>query len=509
MWLSPLLLTLQLMAVSVTIAAVVGVVAAWATSVLASGSRFERRIANFFLASMVVALAIPMVMHAAAWEATAGKFGWMIMTQTGSRADRGGPFGFFTGLVACSWIHGLIGAAIVALATHLGTRGTPVAVIQQSRLEIGPLATWWRIRLPIAGPWVAMSLLATAMLAATEMTVADLYGYRTIADQFYLFYASDPTVAQVLMTCFLPLALASCGLVWWLISRRRLSSIGSSQSVESLETESVSRLWRGASLLIVCLIACLITMVPVMGLLVKIGHQVVVEDGVLQATWSLSACLTRLTTAPKTFSDEYFWTALISITTGLAALGIAWPLAALGRTHRRFERSLDGVTIAMLTIPGPIVGLALVSFFQLPIPGFRGLYHQSIVPTVIALLVRALPVAYWMIRVGYRRIDTPTLEAAQLDVPWWKRLVAIDFPLLRGHLLTAMLAATVVASGDVPATLPVIPAGVATVGTRLFQLLHNGARYQEAALAIWYVTAIVLIAIICLRQGSTSRVRVE
>ena len=75
-------------------------------------------------------------------------------------------------------------------------------------------------------------------------------------------------------------------------------------------------------------------------------------------------------------------------------------------------------------------------------------------------------------------------------------------------LVAASLAAGLMASGDVPATLPVIPPGVTTVGTRLFGLLHSGARYQEAALAIWYIAAVVAICLFWLRQGVASRGRV-
>jgi iron(III) transport system permease protein len=86
---------------------------------------------------------------------------------------------------------------------------------------------------------------------------------------------------------------------------------------------------------------------------------------------------------------------------------------------------------------------------------------------------------------------------------------AIDLPILKRSLMTAFLATGVVASGDVPATLPVIPPGVSTVGTRLFGLLHSGARYQEAALAIWYVLAITAISLFLLRQQSPGRVRLK
>ncbi len=209
-----------------------------------------------------------------------------------------------------------------------------------------------------------------------------------------------------------------------------------------------------------------------------------------------------------TFSAEYQWTAIIALLTGLLAVVIAWPIAAIGRTHRRTERCIDLATIVMVAIPGPIVGLAVVSIFQTNVPGFRTLYQQTLLPTMLALLVRAGPVSYWVLRSGYRGIDTAVLESARLDCSWLRRMWSIDRPLLKTKLVAASLAAALMASGDVPATLPVIPPGVTTVGTRLFGLLHSGARYQEAALAIWYLAAVVAICLFWMRQGVASRGKV-
>lgn len=491
------------MVVSVTIAGVVGIVGAWAATNLQSGNRLEKSLSRAFAIAMLVAIAIPMIMHAAAWEATAGKFGWMIMTQTGSRTDSAGVFGFFTGLVACGWIHGMVGAAIVAMATWFGTQRTPDELLQQSQLEIGPIATWWRVRLPIAAPWVVTALLATAMLAATEMTVVDLYGYRTVVDQFYLFYATNPTTGQILMTCFLPLAFATSILTWLFVSRRRLNAVQDAPPSQSPTPERPPVLWRCFSVVLVLAAIAMVALVPVLGLLAKIGHEVAVIDGQIQASWSAVACLERLATAPATFRDEYFWTALIAGTTGCVAALFAWPLAARARTKPKLERVLDVITIVAVTLPGPIVGLAVVTFFQQPLPGFKSLYHASIFPTVLALLVRALPVSYWLLRASYRGIHTATLEAASMEVSWSRRLWKMDFPLLWRQIVIAGLASAVVASGDVPVTLPIIPAGLDTVGTRLFQLLHSGARYQEAALAIWYVVGVVAVALACIRQSKS------
>jgi len=483
-----------------------GIVGAWASSVLASAGRIGRIASHCFLLAMVTAVATPLILHAAAWEATAGKFGWWTMTQTGVRTDAGGVYGYFSGLLACGWIHGSFGAAIVALATWHGARQTPSAVVEQSRLDFGPITRWWKVRLPIAAPWLVGSLLGTATLAATEMTVVDLYGFETIADEFYRYYAVDPSLLQILWTCAFPLALAGVMLMWLFVSRRRLLELESNVHPVQVETDTPPPAILFGCFLVVSLIAALVALVPITGLFIKAGHQVTIEQGSVRAVWSAAACWEHIAAAPKLFFAEYQWTALIGVVTAALSTLIAWPLAMLGRSYRKLERGIDFSTVLVFTIPGPVVGMAVVHLFQMPVPGFRFLYGQTIGPTVIALLVRALPVAYWVLRSGYRGIHQRVLDQSRLDLSWFRRVWFIDRPLLGRHLVLAFLASGLVASGDVPATLPVIPAGVTTVGTRLFELLHSGARYQEASLAIWYVAGVVVVAIIWVRQFRGSRV---
>ncbi len=504
MWWHPLLLTLQLMAVSVVISGVIGVCGAWAASSLESSGPGGKWVARLFLAAMVAAIAMPMILHVAAWEATAGKFGWLPLTQTGSRKTTLGAFGAFGGLLASGWIHGLVGSSIVALATWHAVRRVPTTVILHSQLDAGPLAVWWRIRLPIAMPWLITSLLGVAALAATEMTVVDLYGFRTIADEFYLFYAKNATIEAILMSCLLPLAIVACSLLVLLVWRRRLPAVASSDGhrddgwAEEIAEQLPCHV-RYLATAVALLIASIVVVVPIAGLLVKVGHQIVIQGDERMATWSLSQCVETLAGAPVTFAQEYQWTAILAVLTATAAVMTAWVPAALGRTHGDASKGFDLVSILMVLTPGPIVGLAVVYFFQMQLPGFRLIYQQTVIPTVIALLFRASPVAYWVLRAGYRGIEDTVLESARLDRSWFGRFWHVDRPLLRRPLMAAFLASAVVASGDVPAMLPVIPPGVTTVGTRLFELLHSGARYQEAALALWYVAAVVTIVVLWMR----------
>ncbi|MGB7347183.1 MAG: amino acid ABC transporter permease [Pirellulaceae bacterium] len=503
-----LLLTVQLMVVAMAIAAIVGIVGAWAASTV---SEFRGHAGNWlsraFLMAMVIAAATPLVLHAAAWEATAGKFGWLPLTQVGA-SGYGGLGGIFGGLVACGWIHGLFGGSLVALATWYGTRHVSPAVIQQSQMELGPVGIWWRVRLPLAMPWVFTSLLATAALAATEMTVVDLYGFRTLADRFYLQFVVDPTVGAIGTTIALPMFFAA-GILYVLFSKLGPSLSGKASIEPSRSTESVSQKTTIIANVLCVLIAALVVVVPWLGIVIKAGHDVVVVGSERTVSWSASRFVENVASAPGTFAAEYRWTIMLATITGGVALALAWFLASVGRTRSRLRSTIDLLTIAAFLIPGPIVGLAIVRLFQMDLPGFRVLYHQTLFPTVVGLLVRSLPVAYWVMRSGYQGIDDNLLSNASLDGTWFRRMWKVDFGLLKYLGAAAFLGAVIVASGDVPVLLPVIPPGVTTVGTRLFEQLHSGARYQEASLAFWYVLAITILAIISSRWAAGSHGRMS
>jgi len=456
---------------------------------MARGRVLCRVASRLFLLAMTVAIAIPLILHAAIWESTAGKFGWLSLTGAGARS-----FDAFHGLVASGWIHAMVGSAIVALAAWYGTQSQSRSVIENSLLDATPLRAWWTIRLPIAWPWVLAAILINAGIASTEMTVVDLYGYRTLADEFYLFYAANPDGLSIALVCALPIGLAIGLGTLFLVSYRPSDASLSIQETIHFGDERPSPWTIVFASLVLGVSVSVIVLVPIVGLFVKIGHDVAVVEGKIVSEWSLVRGVDEWMLAPRTFASEYRWTIILGMATGVLSAAMAWPMAALGRRRARVEKTFDVLSIGLFCIPGPVVAIAVVNFFQLQLPFFRILYEMTIVPTVIALSFRATPIAYWVLRSGYRGIPDGVFEASALEMSSIKRFWWIDRPLVKSSLITAIFISAVFASGDVPVTLPVTPPGVSTVGTRLFGLLHSGARYQEAALAIWHLTMVVSIA---------------
>lgn len=491
--LAALLLTCQLMIGSVLLAVLIGCSAAVAIAL--GGGRAAAAFWLFVLAACV----LPLYLHAAAWEAAAGKFGVLRWTQSAAATQP------LSGLSAAIWIHGISGSAWVALATGFGLSRLPRSVVELSSLDAGLVRRWLVILLPACRHWIAAGALWVATLAATEMTVVDLYGVRTLADEFYLYYAAQPSTRAILRSV-LPLLPIGIGLAFAL-GRSLLSPAGDRAGADQEGVSGPPRAsrrshrWLGGSvgydasgLVRWCaagwatMVVLLILAVPLASLIFNAGQQVtvVVSGGESQVVrhWSALGTVISIGQATSVFAAEYQWTLLIGLLMGLlatfsaAALVFGWRPTAW----------LDGLVLASVMIPGPIVALAVVWLFRRDLPGLDQLYQQSLVPTCLVLLPRSGAAAYLTLRIAKQRLECSVSEAASLDCDSrWRRFWTIQRPRLTSALMVSVVIAALVAIADVPATLPVIPPGVSTVGVRLFGLLHSGARQQEAALAMGWI----------------------
>ncbi|TWT92536.1 ABC transporter permease family protein [Neorhodopirellula pilleata] len=499
-WGAALVTTFALMAVSSILAVVIGIPSAIAATFLADKGAIgrDREVSNWsrvcrlavplWIAAMLFAIATPLILHAAAWESTAGKFGWLVKTMTGGN------------LLWVGWIHGVHGSAIVGLLSFWAIRNIPDLVLQHASIDMTPWRVWWNVRLSLARPWIALGVVLVGLVAATEMSVADLHSVRTVADQFYLFYALDPTMTSVMMVLVVPFVLASIPCSVWYLSghsgfymdmahRRSPSQLICAFSPGMAVSSFMALLW-----LILSLLVCQTAMF--VGLVLQAGHAVRVEGGRAIASWSWTACVRSLAEAPSMFAQEYAWTIQLACLTTIVVIPLACVVGRRSRTHPRSAKATDAAMVALFVIPGPLVAMGIVRLFAFGVPGFETLATQTLIPTMMAVGVRSFVIAYLILRFAYSQISESVWQSARLDASSWRRIISVELPAIWPAVLIASIASAIIASGDVPASLPVLPPGVTTVGTRLFGLLHSGARYQEASLAFWYFAALLVLGTI-------------
>lgn len=516
---TPILLTLTLVLLSNLIAVPLGVAWGWALDAVDQScvgvrgdsrfakrrstrlkiwSPFQRYYSQFLLASLIGMLAIPLYIHAAGWEGAAGKFGWIPSLQGGARF-------WFSGIWAAAWIHGMYGACWIALATWWALRRRPSFVDQCARMDVEESKRTWLVDLPLANGWIIAAVTWNSVLVATEMTVADLYGVTTLADMVYKVYALDPQPWPVLSAVLLPAVLVIPFCVWgiaktnwtgWTIRSEEAAADRSSSDHENDRPRSV----RILPSLIAIAATLLVGVVPVMSLIAKAGWTVTkspTANGAVissaNASSGISPVLTHsfnalqvwetLKTSAASFEAELGWTVQLAFSVVLVAVPVSLLAAAFAETNRwlRFPLLMGMLLVAM--IPGPVISLAVIQFFNRP--SLSILYDRTLVPSVFAVLPRAIPAAYLIIRAGYRMLDQSVLECAAMDgCGTLRRLCAIDAPRLWRPVLLSAVAILLIAWGDLSATLLVLPPSVSTVASRLFGLMHSGVRHQEAGLAL-------------------------
>jgi ABC-type Fe3+ transport system permease subunit len=170
----------------------------------------------------------------------------------------------------------------------------------------------------------------------------------------------------------------------------------------------------------------------------------------------------------------------------LAGTVVAAWLTFLPRLAKRL------LTLTPLGVPGLVVGLAYVRFYNRDWPFDPALLGGSAL-VVLGLAYRAWPFTQRIVAQGLEQMPRQWHEAAEIGGlsdrrrRWW-----ITFPLLRGDILAAATIAFVLAAGEVEISQMLCAPGQGTLALRLFTFLHFGPTHVAASLAVclWTVALV-------------------
>jgi iron(III) transport system permease protein len=139
-----------------------------------------------------------------------------------------------------------------------------------------------------------------------------------------------------------------------------------------------------------------------------------------------------------------------------------------------------------LAVPASLVGVGLIALWNQPL---LPLYGSPAMP-VLAGLARFLPIATLIVLAQLRRLDPLLVDAATLlqagRMQAWREVIV---PLLAPGLIAAFGVTFVLTTGELGATLLVVPPGQATVTMRVYSFMHYGAAPSVAGLCLTTVAA--------------------
>jgi len=432
-----------------------------------------------WLALLALAACVPMPLQATGWL---GGFGNLGRSQViGSEPILVGRFGaaFVHATAALPWIVWIIG---------IGLRTVEPELEESASLEMSLWRVAWSVTLRRGLGAIAGAAMAVAVLTAGDMTVTDLLSIRTYAEEAYLQYGIGNGPGAAAATALPPLIVLG-GLI--VVGARGLLQADPERIVSAATHAPLWRLgrWRIVAGLTVALVLGAFLGLPLYSLVWRAGR--VNGDAMMRIPphWSSQGLSGTLRAASLEVLGPVVRRPMrsplvASIVWGsLGAAGsvmLAWSLAWASRRPGVW-RWVTAVAVAVaLATPGPVAGMAMVLAFH----RWQAVYNS---PAILALayMMRTWPYALLILWPAVRSLPVELFEAAELDgYGSLGQVWRIGVPLTVGAIGLAWGVAFVVALGELPASALVMPPGVSTLTSRIWDLLHIGVESRLAGITI-------------------------
>ncbi|NLY00244.1 MAG: iron ABC transporter permease [Rhodopirellula sp.] len=424
-----------------------------------------------------VLLFVPLYLQAAAWQAGFGLQGWAILV-----------FGMpvwlesWTGSI---WVHAMAALPWVTLIAGAGFRLVEPELEEQAILDATPRQVFFHVTARSALPAITIAAVWVMILTAGEMTVTDLFGVRTYAEEVYTRMAMGEGPRQSLVSVLPGMLLLAVLVGAAIVAVARIAPRDRPIPMRARWVYRLGR-WRVFAVLLTAIVLVILVGIPLGNLLYKAGAVVRMSDDEMVRSWSGWKLVTMVVTSPLRNAREFAWSLALSGSAATAAVAAAIGAAWWSRRGEAATATTVGLAAVALAVPGPLVGLATIALVNRPeVPLLAYLYDRSILAPWLALVIRCFPPAVLILWQAMRTIPREMLDAAAVDgASPAGQLWRIVLPSRLHALGLAWLIAWAVALGDLAASILVVPPGVTTLSIRIFGLLHYGVEDQVAGICL-------------------------
>lgn len=447
---------------------------------------------RFWHGCLLVLLFVPLFIQLAAWEAGFGRGGWYstLVSETLSNPPLEGFWG-------ATWVHAAAAIPWLFWILRLGFLSVPRTYEQAASIDATPWQVFRRVTFPLLLPVAMAGCLYVLIIASTEITITDRYQYRSYAEVLYSeFVLNDRfdelplSIAPILVT-LVSVTVAGLALCKLLVPHLRQLTVDRAANSEAKSIDWVATAIVGG-------VTSWLLFFPIGNLFYQAGIDVVVsEAGERVRTWSFSKMLQLVSGSPWEYREELAYSAIMSqisvVGTIISATLLAW--WARGRVVREFVAAM--LATVCFVLPGPFIGLGLIWALNRDSAFLAWLYDDTLFAPCLAIAIRCFPFVYLIIWYGLNGVATSVSDAASTDgATRWQTLWHVVIPSLWPNFICAGLVGLAISLGELCASILVMPPGVTTVATQIFQLIHYGAEDQLAGLCLSCLAVFVAIAVV-------------
>ncbi len=364
-------------------------------------------------------------------------------------------------------------------------------------LGAGPLASFFRVALPMARPAIVAGTALALMESLADFGAVAIFNYDTFTTAIYkswFGFFNLQAAAQLASLLLLFVALA-------LYAEQRARGSGRIHQQAQRNREAYRlRGWRALLVSVYC--GCVVLLAFVVPLLQLLWWVVEQRAAGFDARYA------------ALIGHTFTLAGLAALITVVMAVLVAFGQRLLGRRRSALSVRLAGLGYAL---PGSVLAVGILLAFAFidrqlinPLRDVFGLAPTqwlvgSLGALVLAYVIRFFSVAMGPVQSGLERIKPNFQEAAQtLGASQLRVLRRIYLPLLTPGLLTAMLLVLVDVMKEMPATLLLRPFGWDTLAVRVYEMTSEG-EWQRAALPALTLVLLSIPPVIIMVRKSRRR----
>lgn len=368
----------------------------------------------------------------------------------------------------------------VYLLAASGLQNTNANIEEAARIAgLSQIGVFHRVTLPMLRPSLGAGCLLVALYVLSDFGTVTMLRFDTFTSAVYqqLVGRYDRSAAAVLSSL---LVMFSLFLLWLDVRNRKRAKFY--QTVGTFRNPQILSLgvWKWPALIFVSLVVALSSLLPI-GLLIF---------------WTVQGYLKG--SIEMDFFSYSFNSLSASALAATAATLLSLPVAYLQARHPSTVSSLFmRLTFSGYALPGVVLALGLVFFFNNFIPWLYG----TPVMIVVAYLIRFLPQSLQAQEAALTQVSPNLEEAARMmGESTWGALRKITLPLVRPGLLAGWGLVFVSSMKELPASLLLRPPGFETLAIRVWVDAGEGF-YEAAAPAALFLLVVAVLPMRWLMQS--------
>ncbi len=425
----------------------------------------KQRLSGRTLSSILIVLPllIPPHIHTLAWIALCGKKGFLQLFLQ-RLLDVTLPSSLLYSMFGAIMLLFFSYFPLVVLLTMAGLRGMDSALEEIGNMHQPPLRVLRSITLPLIVPHCCAGAVFVFILSFFNYGVPAMLRVPSYPGEIFTRFSAmyDPGGTAALVA---PVVLLCCILLFgqWRIMQGKQYTALSSHARSRKPARQKSRTGVVALFVYGCIFVT--AFLPLASLVAKSG-----SPASFKAAWVSSAGAIGSTCSVA---------GIASVLTTLLAVIL---VHCIQRFSGRIRNTLDMLTFLPLAMPAFFVGIGLIYIWNRP---FTQVVYSTGAILVLACIVRFVPFAVRIIYSAHRQVSPGVFEASSFCKRHaLARWLQLDFPLLLRGIVVSLCILFIFSSGELGATLLVIPPGMSTLSLKIYTIMHYGAGPLVAASAL-------------------------